>query len=61
VDEPYRSYVVRVHQHPGGPASIRLDIEDLQGGRRVAMRGAVARRLAKVLLRVVERVEAPNP
>jgi hypothetical protein len=61
VDEPYRSYVVRVHQQPGGVAGVRLDIEDLQGGRRVAMRGAVARRLARILVRVIGRVEVPEP
>ena len=49
VDESYRSYVVRVHRPRNGAPVIRLDIEDLQGGARVAYRGVVAGRVARFL------------
>jgi hypothetical protein len=57
MDDPYRSYVVRVHRPRSGAPVVRLDIEDLQGGGRVAMQGAVARRLARILVRALGRAD----
>jgi hypothetical protein len=60
VDEPYRSYVVRVHRPAGRLPVVRLDVEDLQGGRRVAVHGAVARRVAQLLVRMLS-AGSPDP
>ena len=46
--ESYRSYVVRVRRRQSDSA-IRLDLEDLLGGRRVAVTGDEARILADQL------------
>jgi hypothetical protein len=46
--ESYRSYVIRVRQH-AVDAPIRLDLEDLLGGRHVAIVGDAARSLAEQL------------
>ena len=46
--ESYRSYVIRV-RHRATDAAVRLDVEDLLGGRRVAVMGDEARLLAERL------------
>jgi hypothetical protein len=46
--ESYRSYVIRVRRHTDDGA-VRLDVEDLLGGRRVAVTGDEARVLAERL------------
>jgi hypothetical protein len=44
--EGYRSYVVRVRRRGVTPDGIRIDVEDLIGGRRTALTGSAARDLA---------------
>ena len=46
--ESYRSYVIRVRRR-ATDAAVRLDVEDLLGGRRVAVMGDEARLLAERL------------
>lgn len=46
--ESYRSYVIRVRRHTDDE-TVRLDVEDLLGGRRVALTGDEARVLAERL------------
>lgn len=49
----YRSYVVRVRRRGDMPDGIRIDVEDLIGGRRTALTGAAARNLADGLAAAV--------
>lgn len=50
--EPYRSYVIRVRRRATDTA-VRLDVEDLLGGQRVAVVGDEARVLADRLRAMV--------
>ena len=50
--ESYRSYVIRVRRR-ATDAAVRLDVEDLLGGRRVAVMGDEARLLAERLRSMV--------
>lgn len=50
----YRSYVVRIRRPLEGDAGIRLDLEDLLGGRQVAVTGDEARLLANRLDAIVD-------
>ena len=58
--ESYRSYVVRVRRRrdPGGV--VRLDVEDLLGGRRATLSGAAANGLADDLEQLVGSEPAPD-
>jgi hypothetical protein len=60
MEEPYRSYVIRVHRARSGKPGVRLDIEDLQNGGRTAMHGPVARRIARLLVQLVRRPDGPG-
>jgi len=51
--ESYRSYVIRVRRRIDPPASTRLDVEDLLGGRRSVITGDAARNLADDLENLV--------
>jgi hypothetical protein len=45
MDDPYRSFVVRVRRRPNAPGSLRIEIEDLLGGRRNTVTGPRAEQL----------------
>jgi hypothetical protein len=58
--ESYRSYVIRVRRH-ADQAAVRLDVEDLLGGRRVAVTGDEARLLAERLGSMIANGGDPRP
>jgi hypothetical protein len=51
--ETYRSYVVRVRRPAMDVEAVQIDVEDLIGGRRVAVNGDEARALADRLRSLV--------
>ena len=55
--ESYRSYVIRVRRH-SPDSGVRLDLEDLLGGRRVAVTGEEANILAERLQAMIATGEA---
>jgi hypothetical protein len=59
--EPYRSYVIRVRRPADGRDPVRLDLEDLIGGRRVALLGDEARSLAERLQSMLGDAAEPRP
>jgi hypothetical protein len=69
VVETYRSYVIRVRRRGDLDDSVRLDVEDLLGGRRAALNGDEARTLADRLTDMVggaarpptDEVASPDP
>jgi hypothetical protein len=58
--ESYRSYVIRVRRHTDDDA-VRLDVEDLLGGRRAAVSGDEARVLAERLDSMIASGGDPRP
>jgi hypothetical protein len=54
VDDPYRSYVVRVRRRPNAPDSLWIEVEDLLGGRRSTVRGRPAEELSDELKTAVD-------
>jgi hypothetical protein len=58
--ESYRSYVIRVRRHTVDDA-VRLDVEDLLGGQRVAVSGNEARVLAERLGSMIANGGNPRP
>jgi hypothetical protein len=58
--ESYRSYVIRVRRHADDDA-VRLDVEDLLGGGRVAVTGDEARVLAEHLGAMIANGVNPRP
>ena len=59
--ETYRSYVIRVRRRNDLGDSVHLDVEDLFGGRRVALNGDAARTLADRLTDMVASADEPAP
>ena len=61
MDDPYRSYVVRVRRRPGAPESLRIEVEDLLEGRRTTVSGEPARELNDGLLAAVDPTASDAP
>jgi hypothetical protein len=55
MDASYRSYVIRVRRPLDGRGTVRLDLEDLLGGRHAALLGDEARVLAERLVAMLAR------
>lgn len=57
----YRSFMVRVWDPAGDPGGARVDIERIQSGDRVVMRGPDAERLLAMLDPAADDVPMPMP
>jgi hypothetical protein len=57
--DPYRSYVVRVRRRPDAPESLRVEVEDLLGGRRNTVSGVPAEELGARIHAALERTSEP--